>query len=294
MWIQRIHFGVSALAYSPDGRALFVADYGSTVSEWDVSTRQRTRLFGFDDKPLIRGLAVVSGGRHLLLRRYPAVVWDLRTGTELDRLATSPPHDVRPLSTVEGRLVYRAEAGQWLYAWEPEREIVEKPFAGPFPGPARTYDVAPDDASVALVSGHNGILFDVASRAETARFAVSSRPDEYAWGVRYAPDGRTLAVFCRQQVQFWDVERAERLGGPLTLNCRYGDATFAFHPSAPIFVATNRAKVPTLFSLETGEPIRSLDFALGRYVTCTCFAPDGLTCAVGGSNKQFAVFDVDV
>ena len=45
----------------------------------------------------------------------------------------------------------------------------------------------------------------------------------------------------------------------------------------------------------TAEPDRaSLDFALGKYVTCAAFSPDGLTCAVGGSNKQFAVFDVDI
>jgi hypothetical protein len=29
-------------------------------------------------------------------------------------------------------------------------------------------------------------------------------------------------------------------------------------------------------------------------VNCFAFAPDGLTCAVGGSGRQFVVFDVDV
>src|SRR5262245_16724400 len=86
MWIQRIQSGVSALTYSPDGCALFVADYGSVVFKWDVSTRQGNRLFGFADKSLISRLAVISGGRHLLIRRYPVIVWDLGTGTELSRM----------------------------------------------------------------------------------------------------------------------------------------------------------------------------------------------------------------
>jgi hypothetical protein len=60
----------------------------------------------------------------------------------------------------------------------------------------------------------------------------------------------------------------------------------------------------SLVSLETGEELRTLDFDAGKPppqqslrfspVTCAAFSPDGLTCAVGGSNKQFAVFDVDV
>jgi WD40 repeat protein len=114
------------------------------------------------------------------------------------------------------------------------------------------------------------------------------------WGVRFSPDGRTLAVSCGKQVHLWDVATRTRRVEPVTIDNKYGDATFAFCPSAPAFVALNKQRVLTLYSSETGDAIRSLDFALGRNVTCVCFAPDGLTCAVGGSNKQFAVFDVDL
>jgi hypothetical protein len=40
--------------------------------------------------------------------------------------------------------------------------------------------------------------------------------------------------------------------------------------------------------------VRSFDFEQGSRVRCACFAPDGLTCAVGGSNGRFTVFDVDL
>ena len=93
-------------------------------------------------------------------------------------------------------------------------------------------------------------------------------------------------------MQVWDVPsrsvRAEHVTGVQT------DKVLAFHPTAPLFASLNPNKELTLFSLETGAPVRSLDFALGRFVQCVAFAPDGLTCAVGGSNRQFAVFDVDV
>jgi hypothetical protein len=68
----------------------------------------------------------------------------------------------------------------------------------------------------------------------------------------------------------------------------------AISPTSETFAALNPQRQLTLFSLRSGEAIRSFDFALGATVQCLCFSPDGLTCAVGGSNKQFAVFDVDV
>ena len=92
----------------------------------------------------------------------------------------------------------------------------------------------------------------------------------------------------------WDVSRGAPWSKPVNIDTKHDEATFAFHPTAPVFIAINRDKHLTFFGTETGEALRSLDFALGRYVQCVAFSPDGLTCAVGGSNKQFAVFDVDL
>jgi WD40 repeat protein len=60
-----------------------------------------------------------------------------------------------------------------------------------------------------------------------------------------------------------------------------------------MFAAVSVDRVLTYWSLETGEQIRTVDFALGRYAQCVTFSPDGSRCAVGGSNKQFIVFDVE-
>jgi hypothetical protein len=78
----------------------------------------------------------------------------------------------------------------------------------------------------------------------------------------------------------------------------------AFHPTVPVVALRRRDGLLSLVSLETGEELRTLDFDAGKQppqqsprfspVICAAFSPDGLTCAVGGSNKQFAVFDVDV
>ena len=46
--------------------------------------------------------------------------------------------------------------------------------------------------------------------------------------------------------------------------------------------------------LQTGQPARTLEHILPRYAQCVAFAPDGAKCVVGGSNKQFIAFDVDL
>jgi WD40 repeat protein len=71
-------------------------------------------------------------------------------------------------------------------------------------------------------------------------------------------------------------------------------SVIAFHPTAPVFAAMNARRELTLYRLDTGEAVRSFDFGIGWAINCIAFSPDGLTCAVGGSNKQFAVFDVDL
>jgi hypothetical protein len=70
---------------------------------------------------------------------------------------------------------------------------------------------------------------------------------------------------------------------------------WAVHPTLPMFATRDPNGHVGLFSFETGEALRTFDFAVGKStLRSVCFSPDGLTGAVGGSNKQFAVFDVDV
>ena len=123
---------------------------------------------------------------------------------------------------------------------------------------------------------------------ELAR-AFQQNPKAVLFNSPHNPSGR---VFTGQELFLWDMVTRTFRTGPI--GASYPEEAIAFHPRAPVFTALNANGELTLFHLETGEPIRSFDFALGKKVRCACFSPDGLTCAVGGSNKQFAVFDVDV
>jgi WD40 repeat protein len=293
MWIQKVPAGgIDGLAYSPDGRTLYTAARGGTFASWDTATHQ-SRTLCYAPGASTRGL--VTSGRLLIARRYPHVLaWDLATGAEIGRLSPSVPYDALPIPGDDGRVLYRSDDRRSLFVWEPERGSVNAAFAGPFSSEIRAFDLSPDAQTIAIAEGASHIvkLFDLTARAIPTQDPVFW--SGFVWGIRFSPDGRLLAVFAGGHIHLCEVPSLTWRGEPVNINNRHGEATFAFHPTAPVFVALNPEKHLTLFSSETGEAIRSFDFALGRYVRCAAFSPDGLTCAVGGSNKQFAVFDVDL
>lgn len=65
-----------------------------------------------------------------------------------------------------------------------------------------------------------------------------------------------------------------------------------FHPGGELLAASSETGA-VLLDAHTLKVVRELDFGMER-PNVVAFSPDGLTCAVGGSNKQFAVFDVDL
>jgi WD40 repeat protein len=305
MWVQEVP-GITHLAFSHDGRTLYalapdgratVWDIMAQLTAWDLAARTSRPVGKIPVWSVADGHTVcpLADGQRIVLLNKVATVLDANTGQDLGgvRGLTEHKSGLRRV-TPDGRLFYLKTGGVAVAVWnlttresEPSRAVPKKMTRG-----LRCFDISTDERAVALV-GMKGVVtvFDWGDGPELRNpRAITDAADD----VRFAPDGRTLAVFSGRQVRMWDVARAAPRGAPADIDTGRGDATFAFHPTAPVFVAPDRDKHPTLFGTETGEAVRSLDFELGRDVTCICFSPDGLTCAAGGGGGRFAVFDVDV
>jgi WD40 repeat protein len=294
MWIQKVP-DVSRLAYAPDGRALYSRGRDAELIAWDITSRTSRKVTDVHGwaSPDRRNLFPLADGRRVVWLDHYATVYDVNTGNDLGGVQRLTDHKagLRRV-TPAGRIFYVKSGAVAIAVWnltsrdsEPQRDI---------PKAARrlkSYAISDDEQVVALV-GTKGVvtLFDWGDGPELQNpVALGGTADT----VEFSPGGETLALFSGQFVQMWDVERGAPRSEPTRIDAPHGAATFAFHPTAPMFVAVDRDKLPTLFDTHTGAPLRSFDLALGR-VQCVAFSPDGLTCAVGGSNKQFAVFDVDV
>jgi WD40 repeat protein len=300
MWVQKVSGGgVLALAYSPDGRTLYTKDGGGNVSRWDTQTRTggrtmrpgpRHRFYG--------GFGLADHGKYVVAVNDTIFVQNTATSEvrTLDAKLLTPysyPSYVVQADPFAPRLLILHEDGAiktWdLEAWQDGPALCTLGEPAPIRYPR--FDVLPNGRALICAYQTNRVyLFDAAAGSITARYAVDT--GQWTYLGHASPDVRTAVFFHGHRAYIWDLS-AGRMKCPPIASFLPGTIT-AFHPTAPVFAALNADRHLTLFSLETGEPIRTMDFALGRQVQCVCFSPDGLTCAIGGSNKQFAVFDVDL
>jgi WD domain, G-beta repeat len=107
---------LTALALSPDGRSLYVADSAGVVLVYEIATgRVRREISGH--RALITGLAVANDGRRLLTASLDAtaLVWDLSPAAVVARPAPMPtPAELATrwteLSAADAAAAYRAMA----------------------------------------------------------------------------------------------------------------------------------------------------------------------------------------
>jgi WD40 repeat protein len=160
----------------------------------------------------------------------------------------------------------------------------------PVTGTIKTHHYDADGKRVALLSWADVVtVCDVASRKALQTIDMSKRQLQHC---RFAPDGDTLVMYAADGITIWDVPsksvRVEKVP------CDRPYWLLAFHPTQPLVAVRRKGGLLALIDLRTGADVRALDFDLGAQVACAAFSPDGLTCAAGGTNKRFAVFDVDV
>jgi len=298
MWIQKVPGGgVTELAYSPDGRTLYTLDTGGTLTAWDVSSRTGHKLFrDLRLKYNYSHIHLFADGKRLITRHNAVRAWDLVTNQEL---TTSAPLETFSWWTccvrADGRVFTASRSEPTITGWNLTTDTPELARTVPATDEIQHFDLAPDERSVVLAFRRGPIAIYEWTDDPELRNPIEVSQARTAGEAQFSPDGRTL-VFSTdthpRKVSLWDIPtRRSRVGHvPCWL-----DRRLAFNPVFPLFAGCRcRDNGLAVWNLDTGQELRALDFALGVTVGCACFSPDGLTCAVGGSNKQFAVFDVDV
>lgn len=307
MWVQNVKGGVQMFAYSPDGRTLYVSDSAGRVSEWDTVARTGGELFTLPS-PTQWGMFCAADGRFLVVRNLVPLVWDCRERCEyasidvaaiitymgVNNQASQAAFSMRLVPGNDTQIFINRGPGLAMRVWDlTTRAFGLNPTWWPRIERLKRFDVSPDGRTVALVDDTHIRLADLYTGEWIAEIPVPENSDR----VHFSPDGRMLVILTIQGVWFWSSTAGlVRVKGVRTATAKWATIlkTFAFHPTEPLFVALNMDGLPTLFNRDTHQPLRVFDFTIGKQVLCAAFSPDGLTCAVGGSGKRFAVFDVDL
>lgn len=105
----------------------------------------------------------------------------------------------------------------------------------------------------------------------------------------WSPDGRRLLALDGRTLAIWDFGRGEWLG-PLPAKPRVLDA--AYSPDGRTLAIARRDGTVTFLDADTLSPRTTYDWKLGPLYS-VAFAPDGLTCAAGGTRRRVVVWDLE-
>src|SRR5262249_47051816 len=133
------------------------------------------------------------------------------------------------------------------------------------------FDFAPDGRTLIVRSGLGDMeLVDLESgtRSPVERPAPPHPASNPVWGARWAPVASQFDA-----VVAWD--RASGAFRDWQVPCFRPWLMCALSSAAPVFAAVNPQLELTLYSFNTGEAIRTLNFAVGSStVRCITFSPD--------------------
>ena len=271
--------GVSAVAFSPNGRQLATASADSTVRLWNASTGKALRTLTHTDD--VNAVAFSPNGTQLATtENNTARLWDTSTGKALRTLtghtgsvyavAFSPDGTQLATTSDDGTVrLWNASTGKAL------RTLNRTGFV---------YAVAfsPDGTQLATPGGDNTARLWDASTGKLLRTVTGHTGGVNA--VAFSPDGTQLATAGNDKtVRLWDASTGKALR-TLTGHTGFVNAV-AFSPNGTQLATTGGAdNTARLWDASTGKALRTLTHT--GFVNAVAFSPNGtqLATASGPDN----------
>ena len=314
-YLNRNKDSLLGLAFSPDGKILATSARDQTIHLWDMTTGQPLgQPLSGHASPAVN-LAFSHNGRLLASVGYDRdlIFWDLQTQKPIGELMWAHYDYVFSLAfSPDDKILASTSMDQTIILWDVE---THQPLGEPLEGHRNWVNSAafsPDGEVLATASqDHTIILWDVETRQPIGE--PLSGHSYWVHSVAFSPDGKTLAsgacaiaaidiIHCNQgEIIFWNVERRQQIGQPLTGHADYA-TSIVFSPDGKTLASVGCGKTDTNFNCVAGEIIlwelqlfQTVSQSLRGHpnaVESIVFSPDGKTLASGSLDNTVILWDI--
>lgn len=179
--------GLGALAFSPDGKALFAGGTDDHLFVWNPATGEELHRYP-DGFPRLGALAIAPDGNTLAaaVDNKTIRLFDLKKNQFLFPTAGHLSEVSQVGLASNGKLAATNAREKAICVWDPANGHEIRRLEG------TTLEIAADDRTLISQDTNKSVRFwDLASDKELRKLAVGDKP---FWGHALSPDGKTLAV----------------------------------------------------------------------------------------------------
>ena len=269
--------GVTAVAWSPDGRRIVTGSYDATIRVWDAVTGEE--LLSLEHGSQVESVVWSSDGGRIAAGFGDGVrVWDAVTGEELlslecgrgvESVVWSPDGSCIVTSSDDGVRVWDAVTGEELLSLEHGNQVESVVWS-------------PDGSRIAAGFVGDGVrVWD----AVTGEGLFSLERSRLVRSVVWSPDGSRIAAGSAGGVRFWDAVTGEYL---FSLEHSHWVRSVVWSPDGSRIAAGSAGGV-RVWDAVTGEGLFSLERS--RLVRSVVWSPDGSRIATGFVGDGVRVLD---
>jgi WD40 repeat protein len=269
-------YAILALAFAPDGKTLAAGCFNRSIRIWDIATQKEVEGL-VAGQPTISALAFSPDGKTL-------------AGSFGDRLKSDAGGGVALWDTTTWKMkdALRCPQGKQTPSLLSSGEWVEKGVKASTAKFGCVQDVrwSRDGKSLLLATGMGGVvLWDIAGKKPRAVFEQAN-----ARSADLAPNGSFIAAADSTRINLFDTGTGEKR--ELPKSHRKMVWSVAVSPDSKWVLSGAKDGIVCLWEASSGRLLASYDWGIGT-VHHVCFAPDGMTAAVGGHEGTVVVWDVD-